>query len=623
MSEHHEEEEEVFSGRLDFAVWRELGGFARPYRKALGGLVAAGLLVALIDGAMPIVTGALIDGAIAGEAGIGGWVAAYGVMLAGIALGIFVLIALAGIVATGVAHDLRQAGFEHLQLLSFSFFDRRPVGWLVTRLTSDCGKLANLLPWFLVDMVWGPALLVGIVVAMLWLHWPLALVVLCVVPPLVIVSWVFQRRLLDSSREIRRTSSQVTAAVNEAIMGVRTTKVLVREHGNLDEFRDLTGTLEGHSVRNALQSALYLPLVISLGSVGVGLALWRGGLELGEGLTLGTLVAFMQYAMLFSMPIQDIARRLTELQAAQAAAERVQGLLATEPEIRDRPAVEAALLEHADRAPAPGRAPDGGLDDVGHIAFRSVAFAYRPDRPVLRGISFEVQRGQTVALVGPTGGGKTTVVSLLARFYDVTGGSVEIDGVDVRDRSLAWLQSSLGIVLQTPHLFSGSIADNIRYGRLEADDEAVRDAARLVRAHAFIEKLPNGYATEVGEGGARLSTGQRQLVALARAVLADPRIFVMDEATSSVDTETESAIQAAIDAVLVGRIAFVIAHRLSTIRKAGLILFIADGRIVERGNHAELMARGGRYRELVEHQHANETARQGLRHRAEPVESHR
>jgi ATP-binding cassette subfamily B protein len=352
-----------------------------------------------------------------------------------------------------------------------------------------------------------------------------------------------------------------------------------------------------YAMRHALQSAAYLPLIVGLSAVGMGLALWKGGVELGDGLTIGKLVTFMQYATLFAYPIQDLARRFTDVQATQAAVERVQGLLETEPEIADSTEVRAKVEAHREDRPE-GIAIDGYPDRITRIAFNDVEFAYKPSDPVLRGVSFDVQAGQTIALVGPTGGGKSTIVSLVARFYEVGGGSILVDGIDLRDRSLHWLQSNLGVVLQTPHLFSGTVAQNIRYGRLDATDEEVRDAARRVHAHAFIEALPEGYDTEVGEGGGRLSTGQRQLVSLARAVLADPQVFIMDEATSSVDTETEAAIQRGIEAVLQGRIAFVIAHRLSTIVGADQILVVEGGRITDRGTHRELLERGGHYARL-------------------------
>ena len=461
------------------------------------------------------------------------------------------------------------------------------------------------MPWFALDLCWGTFSIIGITAAMLWLDVRLALAVLVIVPPLTVFTVFFQRRLLESSRKIRRTNSQITANYNECIQGVRTTKTLVRESANLGEFQELSTTMERASMRNALQSAVYLPAVIVLGSVGVGLALWRGGVEIREmtGLTLGTLVAFMQYAALFAMPIQELARRFTELQSAQAAAERVQSLLDTEPEIGDSPQVIRALQTHE---PTPGWAPDGGPDRIESIEFRDVVFRYNDAETILDGFNLTVHAGQTVALVGPTGGGKTTIVNLVARFYEVTDGAVLINGTDVRERSLAWLQSSLGVVLQTPHLFSGPIRENIRYADLDATDDRVEQAARLSGAHEFISGLDAGYETAVGEGGTRLSTGQRQLISLARAILADPQIFIMDEATSSVDTETERLIQVGIEAVLEGRIALVIAHRLSTIRRADAILLIDSGRIVERGTHKELIARRGRYHALYTKQYQRE-----------------
>jgi ATP-binding cassette subfamily B protein len=595
---HFQEEDDAYSGSLDWGLWRRMVEHARPYARVLAGIAATGVAIAAVDAAFPPVTGLLIDEAMARgisprlEAMGAGYVALFVLLCASI----WLLILLAGKAATGVAFDLRRTGFRRLQELSFSYYDTRSVGWLVTRLTSDAGKLANLLPWFLVDFVWGPALLLGVGIGMFALSWRLALVVLVIVPPLAVLSVMFQRRLLESSRLMRKTNSMMTSSFNESIMGVRTTKALVRENENLEEFQVLSGEMFQHSMRNALQSAVYLPTVILLGSVGVGLALWRGGIALDDGMSYGTLVAFMQYAALFSMPIQDMARQFAQLQAAQAAAERVQSLIDEVPEIRDADGIDPSLDPECIRS----------------IEFRAVSFWYKEGEPVLEDFDLRVDAGQTVALVGATGGGKSTIVSLAARFYEPSEGEVLIDGVDYRERGLHWLQSKLGVVLQTPHLFRGTVRENIRYGRLDATDAEVEAAAATANADAFICGLADGYDTEVGEGGNKLSTGQRQLVSLARAILADPQIFVLDEATSSVDTETERLIQAGIDAALRGRIAFVIAHRLSTIRNADQILVIDGGRVVERGTHEELLARKGRYHALYRKQFVRERAADAL-----------
>ena len=610
MSE-HAFEEEAFSKQLDLALWRRVLQHARPYLKPLMVLGLAGMVVAGVDVLLPLATAWLIDEAITGGVSEQLWqfVWVYFGLCVIFSVCIWIFIDMAGRVATGVAYDLRTQSFARLQSLSFSYYDVRPVGWLVTRLTSDVSKLSSLIPWFTLDLVWGVLLLVGITGAMFWLYWPLAIAVLVIVPPLSAASVYFQRRLLDSSRKMRRTNSQITATFNEAIMGVRTTKALAREEEALSEFQGLSSTMQRHCLRNALQSAVYLPLVMTLGSIGVGLALWRGGVDVlnaESDLSLGVLIAFMQYAALFHMPIEELARRFTDLQAAQAAAERVQTLLDTQPEIQDSEQVAARVKAQSVLEAKPGVAVDGGPESISRIEFRDVSFWYQEDEPVLERFNLTVAPGETIALVGATGGGKSTIVSLLARFYEPCAGQVLIDGVDYRNRSLHWLQSNLGIVLQSPVLFSGTIRENIRYGRLEASDAEVEAAAKLVNADLFIDELEDGYDFEVGEAGSRLSTGQRQLVSLARAVLADPQIFILDEATSSVDTETERLIQDGINRVLRGRISFVIAHRLSTIRAATRILVIDGGHIAEQGAHAELMAKRGRYHDLYVGQFARQ-----------------
>ncbi|HUS90940.1 MAG TPA: ABC transporter ATP-binding protein [Phycisphaerae bacterium] len=609
--------EEEYEGRLDLRLWGRVLHYGRRHLRYIIGMAVMAGVTASFDMSFTLVTRKVINEVEARGPAVNLW--AYGglyvAMVFGFATGILTFIWLGAKISTGVGYDIRKAGFERLQELSFSFYDRRPVGWLVARMTSDCDRLARLLAWGVLDLTWGALLLVGVSVIMLVLNWRLGLLVLAIVPPMAWVSLVFQKRILRTSREVRKANSNITAAFNEAINGVRTTKTLVREAENLREFQSLTDRMFGSSVRNALWSAVFFPAVFTIGSLGVSLALWRGGQGVLAGrIRIGDLYAFLSFAGFFFMPIQELSRVFVDLQSAQAAAERIIGLLDTEPEIQDSPEVLAAVARHRQVHPAgaAGLADDGLPDRIETVEFHDVTFAYKQGPPVLERFSLRVERGQTIALVGPTGGGKTTIVGLLCRFYEPTAGEVRINGVEYRRRPLAWLQSNLGIVLQTPHLFSGSARQNIRYGRLDASDEDVERAARLAGAHEFIAALDGGYDAEVGKAGGRLSTGQKQLVALARAILADPQIFIMDEATSSVDTETERLIQAGIERVLPGRLSFVIAHRLSTIRSADRILLIDGGRIVEDGTHRGLIGLGGRYYELYTNQFAEERTEQVL-----------
>jgi ATP-binding cassette subfamily B protein len=599
----YHEEEDPQHYRVDAALWRRILVHAKPFSLSLLGLVLIGVILAAAHVELPRLTGAVIDNAIF-EGGNRIWSHAGLYLLIVVFMSLLVsgFIRLAGEVATGVAYNLRRTAFAHLQELSFSYYDHRPVGWIMARMTSDCDRISSLLPWALLDGVWGVSFMSGIAVVMLWMNWKVAIAVLCIVPPLSLATAVYQKRLVRSQRRARSVNSKITAAFNEGISGVRTTKAFVREIENLGDFQVRTQEMFGHSYRNALYGAVYLPVVISLGATGVALAIWRGGLlSLNGRLPFGDLVVFMQYAGLFHIPIQEMAERFTGLQAAQVSAERLQSLLDAEPEIQDSPEVRAVLAEERTRTQAES-AIDGGDARIHEVAFENVHFAYNEGRPVLTDFNLKIGPGQSVALVGETGSGKSTVAKLLCRFYEPTAGTVRIDGVDYRNRSLHWLQSNLGIVLQEPHLFSGTIRENVRYGRLDAKNTEVEAVAQTVGAARFIERFADGYATEVGEGGNRLSTGQKQLIALARALLANPQILVLDEATSSVDTETEREIQAGIEAVLKGRISLIIAHRLSTIRAASRILVLDHGRIIEEGTHSDLIRRAGPYARLYSQQ---------------------
>jgi len=610
----HQEDE--FRDTLDTGLWWKIFRRAMGLKGYVPTLVTCAVVVAMCDATFALVTRWVINGVVekGAHASFERYIAGYlGVTLT-LCAGVWVFINVAGNLSNRLAHDIRRDCFAKLQTLEFAFFDTRPVGWLITRLTSDCDRLSRIIAWGCLDITWSVSYIVMIATALLIMNWQLGLIILGVVPPLALISRYFQRKLILSAREVRKFNSQITAGYNEAIQGVRTTKALVREAVNLAEFRELSTGMFDASVRNARQSAIYFPVVMTLGSVAAGLALWRGGYLAATGaMPLGTLVAFINFAGQFFNPINQLAQRLTELQGAQAAGERVMGLLETEPAIRDSAQVRARVEEK--RPAIPGLAPDGLPSRIDTVEFRNVTFRYESGPVVLEDFSLTVRAGETIALVGPSGGGKSTIVSLACRFYEPVSGQILLNGTDYRERPLGWLQAQLGIVLQAPHLFNGTVRDNIRYGRLTATDAEITAAARLVNADGFIRQLDHGYDTQVGEGGNRLSTGQRQLLSFSRALIANPQIFVMDEATSSIDTETEQLIQRGLETVVAGRISFVIAHRLSTVRKANRILVITRGRIEECGTHSELLKRRGHYHSLYTSQFRREHEASALEER--------
>ncbi|BDU49822.1 ABC transporter ATP-binding protein [Haliovirga abyssi] len=601
--------EEEFNEKIDFGIWKKILEFAKPYRKHMILLAVVMIIVGAQDVAIPLMTKYAIDHFINGKttSGLYFYLGVYILLAISQAFHVRMLIVLAGKIDSGTCYQIRKAGFNRLQELSFTYYDKTAVGWMMARLTSDVQKLGDMIAWGMVDIVWGFTVMIGIAGVMVVLNWKLAIFALSAIPALLFISKYFQNKILGSYREVRKLNSKITSSFNEGISGAKTTKALACEPKNINEFKNQTGEMYSASVRAAIFSSLYLPIVISIGSIGTALVLWKGGNAVSAGaITFGTLTAFLAYTIQFFDPLREIARVISEFQSAQAAAERVISLVKTEPDIVDN----AEVIEKYGTSNNPKK--ENWEEIEGEIEFENVSFAYKKGEQVLKNFNLKVKKGEKIAIVGETGSGKSTIVNLICRFYEPNEGRIIIDGKDYKDRSLGWLHSRLGYVLQSPHLFSGTIMENIRYGKLEASDEEIIEAAKLAKADEFIEKMENGYNTEVGEGGSRLSTGEKQLISFARAILADPKIFVLDEATSSVDTETEKKIQEATEMILEKRTSFIIAHRLSTIKNADRILVIDNGKMIEEGSHHELILKKGHYFKLYSNQFIEENEVQYL-----------
>jgi ATP-binding cassette subfamily B multidrug efflux pump len=582
------------------AVARRLLGYLRPYWQRLLAILVLVVIAAASQALGPLLIGVAIDGAIAQRDG--GELNRLMLLLlvvyvAGLAAGRYQFM-LMGEVGQQVLAQLRSEIFAALQRMSLRFFDRRPPGELMSRVVNDTEVITQLMGQGLVQVLGSLFGLIGILVAMIALDWRLALASFVVIPVMLWMTGLFSQLSRRAFRRTRATIGDVSADIQEEIAGVKVAQAFTRTALNQQRFAERNAANRDANVNATAITSAFMPAVDILSTVAVAIVAGFGGwLVLQDAVTIGVVVAFLTYVQQFFRPVQALSAFYTTAQSALAAAERIFALLDTPPDLVDAPdAQELPRIE-------------------GRVEFDHVWFSYgaqpgeQPvdeERYVLKDICLVAEPGQTIALVGPTGAGKTTLVNLIGRFYDVSAGAVLIDGVDVRRVTRASLRSQMGIVLQDSFLFSGTIADNIRYGRLDATDEEVEAAAKAANAHDFIMRLPEGYQTHLSERGSNLSQGQRQLIGIARAILADPRILILDEATSSVDTRTEQLIQQALRRLLRGRTSLVIAHRLSTVHDADLVLVLDQGRIVERGTHEELLARGGLYAELHRRQFRDE-----------------
>jgi ATP-binding cassette, subfamily B, bacterial len=591
----YEFEEEEYQSQINTNTIKRILGLAKPYWYWVVAFLVTIALTSVLDSYFTFLSKRMIDEGIIGRSVQALVQIASIYMLLTLIQSCFVFgfIFLAGILGERIRYDLRKKMFNHLQDLSLAYFNQTPVGWIMARVTSDSDRVADLVTWGLLDMTWAIMNITTASIFMLIINWRLALIVMAIIPILVFIAIQFRKRILLQFRTVRKFNSRITGAYNENITGVRVVKALGREERNLSEFQVLSGEMFQAGFRAAWLSALFLPTVQFISSIALGSIIVVGGFQVNTGMiTIGGIQAFVSYVTFMMWPIQDLARIYAELQHAIASGERVFSLLDSRPEVHNQPdAVDPGSLR-------------------GDIEFEHVDFYYEDMKPVLEDFSLSVRQGETIALVGPTGGGKTTIVNLLCRFFEPKRGSICINGVDYTNLTLQSIQSRIGIVLQTPHLFSGSIRENIRYGRLDASYDDVISAAKVSGAHDFIMNFGKGYDEEVGEGGNMLSVGQKQLISLARAVLAQPEIFIMDEATSSVDTLTESLIQRGMENLMKDRTSFVIAHRLSTIKKADRIVVIENGRISEIGTHAELLRLGGHYYRLYTQQFRSELSKE-------------
>lgn len=603
-------EKEYTEEKFDLTLWKKIIKILMEHKKHVYLLILFNVFIAMSDVIFPLMNrSAINDFAInkGQDTSLTAFCIFYVIMIIFKSFSLFMFFQFAGHIESDFGKNLRKKCFDRVQQLSFPYFDRTANGWIMARISSDCSRIAETLAWSFVDLFWGIFLIVELTIVMLVIDWKMACAVLVIVPILFVISLYFQKRILRAQRETRKANSFVTAGFSESINGAKTTKTLGVERKNYEEFMTKTHSFKMYSLKAIFLNSIFQPIVFLLAALVIAMLMTIGGQEVLLGaIEFGTLSLFINYADLFFEPLKQIARIMSELQVAQANGERIISLIEEPIEITDREDV----IEKYGTLLNPKTENYEELH--GDVDFNHVEFYYNENEPVLTDFDLHVKQGNMIALVGETGSGKSTIVNLLCRFYEPKNGEIWIDGHNVQDRSIGWLHSNIGYVLQSPTLFSGTILDNIRFGRPDATEEEVIEVAKLIHAHDFIMKTEKGYHSQVGEGGDLLSTGEKQLISFARALLSNPRIVILDEATSSIDTESEKLIQNAIATLLKDRTSFVVAHRLSTIVDADQILVLDHGKIMEQGTHTELMNLKGMYYELFTSQAIAEKTKEAL-----------
>lgn len=595
--------------KLDLNIWKKIFKIIVKDKKALTQMIIAVVMLALNDIIYPLLNKYALENYFSDNPDFSNkwwFIIAYAFIAIHLGLSVWCFIRAASIVEENTTIEIRKQAFDKLQKLSFSYYDTTSSGWIMARMTSDARKLASIISWGIVDLLWGLLLMLGILGVTIVMNWRLAIVLIILVPVFLLLTMYFRKKILREYRSVRKINSEITASFNESFIGSNTSKTLVLEKQNEVEFNNVISKMKRRSIKAAMFSSIFWPTILVLGYLGVAIIAIEGStFVLSDNvkliITTGTLYLFLDYAMRFFEPIMSIARIISDFQQAQASAERVISLIETEPDVKDS---DEVIEKYGDLY---NPKKENWEELFGKIEFKDVSFKYKgTDKLVLDNFNLKIEKGKMVAIVGETGSGKSTIVNLISRFYEPTNGQILIDDVDYKKRSVGWLHSKLGYVLQTPHLFSGNILENVRYGKLDATDDEVKKACEIVNANEFIEKLPDGYLTDIGEGGSKLSIGQKQLLSFARAILTDPNILILDEATSSIDTENEKIIQEAIRTILKNRTSIVVAHRLSTIVNADEIIVLKEGKILEKGTHLELLKQKGYYFNLYKNQFIEE-----------------
>ncbi|NLG30972.1 MAG: ABC transporter ATP-binding protein [Acholeplasmataceae bacterium] len=605
-----DEHQEVHT-KLDIRVWKKILKVMLQKKVPLIMLIVSSLLLAFFDVLYPLLNSYAIKtffGETPNYSTKIPFIIVYVTSAVLFGVVVFGFIKAAGTLEVEIGYELRKQAFNKVQVLSYNYFDKTPAGWVIARLTNDSRRLSGIVSWGTMEGVWSMATMLGALVVMFIIKWQLALIMVGLIGLIFLISMFFRRKILKAHREIRRTNSKITASYNEGIMGNKTSKTLVLERHNYEGFHDLTDDMKRKSIRAVFYSSIFWPILIVVSYTGLMFILNIGGdMVIKNIIDVATLYLFVSYSLRFFDPVIALANILAELQQAQAAAERIISLIEEEPQIIDTPEIKEIYgdILHPKT--------ENYLDIKGNVTFKNVTFSYVKDEIILDNFNLDVKEGDSIALVGATGSGKSTIVNLVCRFYEPNEGEILIDGKNYKDISLGNLRSNLGYVLQTPHLFNMSVVDNIRYGKRDATLDDVIAVSKAVGAHEFISKMEHGYDTFVGEEGSLLSAGERQLISFARALLVDPKILVLDEATSSIDTETEKAILGAIEKVMKGRTTFIVAHRLSTIRNVSKILVIDKGKIIESGTHQELIDLQGEYYTLYKNQFIDEQVSKSVR----------